>query len=182
MLQTFQGMATGTKLMLNPGSNVVDGLSSHASVYASVQCNTGPFVPMAYSLEGIQSSLDPQKQRSQGSLSLGWREASELASSPPTPTPRSVWENVEEGSPGRRPWSWEEQPWRAGSSSDPRGRESLAPSSSLSQLSLPGPEPQRPVLPTSCVLGQYCDFVVQPAWDGLALHISWGHGAVGRQG
>lgn len=33
----------------------------------------------------------------------------------------------------------------------------MAPSSSLRELSPPGPEPQRPVLPTSCVLGQYCD-------------------------
>lgn len=34
----------------------------------------------------------------------------------------------------------------------------MALSSSLNELSPPGPDPQRPVLPTSCVLGQYCDF------------------------
>lgn len=58
----------------------------------------------------------------------------------------------------------------------------MAPSSSLSKLSPPGLEPWRPVLPTSCVLGQYCDFHRAASLDGLARRTAQGHGAVGRQG
>lgn len=46
----------------------------------------------------------------------------------------------------------------------------MALSSSLRELSPPGLEPQRPVLPTSCVLGQYCDFhrAARLGWPGPA--------------
>lgn len=42
--------------------------------------------------------------------------------------------------------------------------------------------PRSPVLPTSCVLGQCCDFHSLRAWDSLVLGTARGHGAGGETG
>lgn len=111
----------------------------------------------------VHSQLGPAEAgKSRGACtSSGGRQgprgpaAAELTSSfPPRPGPREC----VGGRSGEGALELGGTALAAGSGGDPGGRESLAPSSSLSKLSPSGPEPRRLVLPTSCVLGQYCDF------------------------